>query len=470
MRPVLLIDFGSTYTKAVAVDTASPAILGTASAPTTAGSDVSNGLAAALDLLFARTGRLAFESRLACSSAAGGLRMVACGLVPSLTAQAAKLAAYGAGAKVIATFAYTLTRADLEEIARISPDILLLTGGTDGGNAEVVVHNARALAAVEIPFPVIYAGNRAARDACADILKGSCHPFYPADNVMPSLNKLETAQAQQVIREIFLQRIVLCKGLSRAQEIISGIMMPTPSAVLSALTLLSQGDGRHGGIGELVAVDLGGATTDIYSIAGGEPTRPGTFLRGLPEPRVKRTVEGDIGMRFSARGTAEAAGLEEVERVSGLDGDRIESILRKIEEEPCMLAQTGEEKALDDALAALAIRVGLVRHCGRLTQVYTPMGALFQQTGKDLTGIRKILLTGGALIRNERYGRIVQEAMNVRDAGSLVPRSAGVIQDKGYILPAMGLLAGYDKEAAFGILLNAFGKEEEYAAFEQKTG
>ncbi len=470
MRPILLIDFGSTYTKVVAVDLSTPRVLGTARAATTAATDISDGLLNALGLLYEKTGQLAFEARLACSSAAGGLKMVACGLVPSLTAQAAKLAAYGAGAKVIKTYAYTLTRSDLKEIDTIQPDILLLTGGTDGGNTEVILHNAKALAGLDQPFPIVYAGNRAARDECADILGESSHPFYAADNVMPTLNVLQTTQTQQVIREIFLERIIQCKGLSRAREILDGIMMPTPSAVLTALTLLAKGVGKRKGVGELVAVDLGGATTDIYSIADGEPSMPGTVVRGLPEPHIKRTVEGDIGMRFSARGTVEAAGYEEVERLSGLAEGEVNALLDRMEAHPGMLAREAGEIALDHALAVLATRIGLTRHSGRIKQVYTPMGALYQQTGKDLTRVERLILAGGALTVDARDQAIAAEALSVRDAESLVPRRVKIAADRQQLLPAMGLLAGYDREAAFGILCNIFGKEEEYATLEQKMG
>lgn len=464
MRAVLLIDFGSTYTKLTAVDLDTAQVLATADDFTTASTDVMIGFEKALKELQEKTGDITYEKRLACSSAAGGLQMIACGLVPALTAKAAKLAAFGAGAKVIKTYAYELTKSDVDEIDQKNPDILLLTGGTDGGNREVIEHNARMLATAKRAFPVVYAGNRASVDVCRDILHSDLHPVFTTDNVMPVLNKLNILPAQAVIRKIFLEKIISGKGLSQEKGLIEGIIMPTPAAVLAALTLLSEGTEKQRGIGELVAVDLGGATTDIYSIAKGLPNNASTVLHGLREPYAKRTVEGDIGMRYSAKGIIEAAGMEEVARISGLSETTISEFLARIEEDKSIIPQTKEEIAMDYALAALAVRTGLTRHAGVLEQVYTPVGPAYQQVGKDLTEVSSIIVTGGALIHSPDYQEIVREAVNVPDEQILIPRKAEVTKDKQYILSAMGLLATYHQDTALKILINEFGKDGVYAA------
>lgn len=463
MRFVLLIDFGSTYTKLTAVDVEKAEVLATADDYTTADTDIMIGFEKAYSKLQSAAGNIAYQKRLACSSAAGGLRMVACGLVPALTAKAAKLAAFGAGAKVIQTFAYELTNDDVAQIDAIAPDILLLTGGTDGGNREVIEHNAHMLARSKRAFPIVYAGNRGSKDVCTEQLDGELHPVYATENVMPVLNKLNILPAQSIIRQIFLEKIISGKGLSREKALIEGIIMPTPSAVLSALTLLSEGTNGRRGIGELMAVDLGGATTDIYSIAKGAPSNPATILHGLQEPYAKRTVEGDIGMRYSAHGIVEAAGMDETCRCSGLDSSAVNAMLDRINRDKSMLPQTEEEKAFDFALAALAVRIGLCRHAGTIQQIYTPMGPVFQQTGKDLTEIDRIIITGGALIHSAQYTDIIREAVSVSDEQALIPRKARVARDARYILSAMGLLASYDQNTAFDILYKSFGKDEVYA-------
>lgn len=468
MHPVLLIDFGSTCTKLTAVDVEARKVLASAEDFTTAFTDISVGLGKALQSMEQKIGKLDYRARLACSSAAGGLRMVACGLVPELTAKAARFAAFGAGAKVIKTYSYELTDEDAREIEEIAPDILLLVGGTDGGNSEVVTKNAQVIAGLKPAFPVVFAGNRGAKAACEAALTASEHPYFSAENVMPTFGKINVAPVQQVIREIFLQRIIQFKGLSHFQDVLDNIMMPTPAAVLSALTLLSEGIKGQRGLGELMAVDLGGATTDVYSIASGAPTNPTTFVHGLREPYVKRTVEGDIGMRYSAHGVVEAAGIDEVMRLSGLSEEEIQQMLSRIGEDPSILPSNGQEARFDLAIAALAIRLGFVRHAGSLQQVYTPAGPVYQQEGKDLTQIRRVIMTGGALIHADAYLDIMQAAIQVNDPARLTPRSFSLIRDERYILSAMGLLADYDKEAAFDILYQYFGKEESYATCEQE--
>ena len=145
MKPVLLVDFGSTNTKVTAVDVDSCEILGTAAAYTTVETDINNGLHDAIEILEQTTGHLEYEERYACSSAAGGLKMISIGLVPELTAQAAKEASLGAGAKVWKTYSFNLTKGDMKEIEAYHPDIILLTGGTDGGNTECILYNAKML-------------------------------------------------------------------------------------------------------------------------------------------------------------------------------------------------------------------------------------------------------------------------------------------------------------------------------------
>lgn len=450
MKPVLLIDFGSTYTKVTSIDAETGCLYGTAQSFTTVEEDISIGLDNALNDLRAQTGITEFADTLACSSAAGGLRMIACGLVPSLTAEAAKRAALGAGAKVIKTFAYEMTEEDAEEIECLKPDIALLCGGTDGGNSACCIHNAGVLASVKTKFPVVVACNRSALKKCVNILEEAGKETVSCENVMPQFGQLNILPTQKAIRDLFLKRIVSAKGLSKAQSLISDIIMPTPAAVMEALTMLSSFSG------ELMAVDLGGATTDIYSITDGLPTKAGTVLRGLPEPYAKRTVEGDIGMRYSAFGVTEAVGHERVARLANVSEETLSAWIRRIHETPGVLSQTDEERRMDFALATYAVETGLIRHSGTIEQVFTPMGVAYQQTGKDLTRCTKLVLTGGALVRMQRAEEIALTAMKTTQCPeSLMPRTAQVVLDKHYILSASGLLTKKYPEAAKAIL----GKE-----------
>ncbi len=452
MKPVLLIDFGSTYTKLTAVDVEGERLLGTAAAYTTVQTDINDGLNTALARLQEQTGKLDFSECYACSSAAGGLRMITSGLVPELTGEAAKLASLGAGAKVIGVYAFQLTEDDLADIAREQPDIFLLVGGTDGGNTACILHNARMLSTLEPEFPVVIAGNRTAARECQRIL----HRFetHICPNVMPKFGQLQIEPTQKVIREIFLNRIIQAKGLSKATALLSDILMPTPAAVLQAMELLAQGCPGEPGIGELIAVDVGGATSDVYSIADGMPEAMNTVFKGLPEPYAKRTVEGDIGMRYSITGIVDAAGLGAVSALAGLEEERAGQLVEYLKTHTSVVPGDDPElQRLDDALACMAVREAVARHAGTMEETYTLMGKTYVQTGKNLTRIPNIVLTGGSLIHCGHPERIAAYALyDPAQPQSLRPLQARTLVDHTYILAAMGLLCAYYPKTALRIM------------------
>ncbi len=463
MRPILLIDFGSTYTKLTAVDIEEERILGTAASYTTVQTDINDGLTKGLLKLEEATGKLEYEACYACSSAAGGLRMVTSGLVPELTGEAAKLASLGAGAKVVGVYAFELTEEDLEEIIGLKPDIFLLVGGTDGGNTECILHNAEVLKSLPVEIPIVIAGNRSAAGKCKAILEG--HELYVCPNVMPKFGVLQIEPTQKQIREIFLNRIIQAKGLSRAAELLSDIMMPTPSAVLQAMKLLAQGCDGEPGIGDLIAVDVGGATTDIYSIADGMPRQMNTVYKGLPEPYAKRTVEGDIGMRYSIQGILDAAGVAKISALSGLTEERIAELVAELKENTDKVPEGGDDlEALDHALASAAVEEAVRRHAGTMSETFTMMGQTFIQEGKNLTEVKQIVVTGGSLIHTKRTEEIASHALySPSDPMSLRPKVADVWVDRTYILAAMGLLSSYHPQVALRIMK----KELEYHGYSE---
>ncbi len=452
MKPVLLADFGSTYTKVTAVDLEEEAILGTAEAYTTVETDINRGFAKALADLEDRTGPVAFVRRFACSSAAGGLKMIVSGLMPELTVAAARQATLGAGAKILKVYAFQLTREDVEEIRAARPDILLLVGGTDGGNAECILHNAGMLAALPPEWPIVAAGNRSALQECGRRLSG--HQVYLCENVMPKFGVLNTAPSQKQIREIFLNRIIQAKGLAQAAALMDGPLIPTPAAVMQAMELLAEGCPGESGLGQLMAVDVGGATTDVYSVAEGGPVKDTILYRGLPEPYVKRTVEGDIGMRYSIRGILEAAGPRRLAELSGLSEERALELVEYLSRHTEALPENDRElAALDYALACLAVETAMARHAGRLEQVYTAAGPAYVQTGKDLTGVEHIVATGGSLIHSPRVREIAAQGLyKAADPFSLRPKKARILVDRRYILAAMGLLTPHYPETALRIM------------------
>ena len=351
----------------------------------------------------------------------------------------------------------------MDEIRTLNPDIFLLVGGTDGGNTECILHNAKMLASMKPKFPIVIAGNRTASRECQRILDG-CE-VHVCPNVMPKFGVLNIEPTQKKIREIFLERIVAAKGLSRASELLSDIMMPTPAAVLKAMELLAGGCNNELGIGELVAVDVGGATTDVYSIADGMPEQMNTVFKGLPEPYAKRTVEGDIGMRYSISGIVDVAGVTKISKLSGLSEDRVRSLVDDLKVNTDRVPNGDEElEALDFALASSAIDEAVARHAGTISETYTMLGLTYVQEGKNLTGVKNIVVTGGSLIHTKRTDEIAACALfSPERPQSLRPKQVTVWVDRTYILAAMGLLSSYYPEAALRIMkkeLQHYGHSE----------
>lgn len=450
----LLIDFGSTFTKLRAIDLDRRRIFGSGQGPSTIATDITIGMKAALADLEQRIGALPqFRYRLASSSAAGGLRMVTIGLVRELTAEAARHAALGAGAKLVGTFAYRLTAADIEKLSALAPDILLLAGGTDGGNSEVVLHNAAALGNSGLACPIVYAGNRTAADEARALLAGKI--VIVTENVMPEFNLLNIEPARAAIRQVFIDRIVHAKGIDRARAMFDSVLMPTPAAVLEGAKLLADGVNGRDGLGPLLVVDPGGATTDVHSVANGEPSVPGVIPQGLPEPRVKRTVEGDLGMRHNAASIVEAAGVKHIAADARIDEARITALLARIAHDVECLPQTVEEIALDQALARAAVKLAARRHCGAVETVYTVTGPVTVQHGKDLSNVNAVIGTGGAVVGSRDPRAVLTMALaDPAEPLSLRPKKPRLLLDRHYLLYACGLLGAVEPQVALELALS----------------
>jgi len=273
-----------------------------------------------------------------------------------------------------------------------------------------------------------------------------------ADNVMPEIGVLNVDKAREVIREVFIDRIIMAKGLKKAEEFVEGILMPTPTSVLNAAGLLARGTKTEPGLGELMIVDIGGATTDVHTAAWGKPTRGGVLVKGLPEPFLKRTVEGDIGMRYSIGGIVEAVGTGAISDRNSLPAEAVEKYIEKIKKDVSYLPQTEEEWSIELSLAGAGIEVAAVRHAGTLENVFTPLGEVMVQYGKDLREISTVIGTGGVIVYNERPGKIIENALYSLDRPlSLRPSVPRLFTDSLYLLYAIGLLAEVDRDKALRI-------------------
>lgn len=452
MKAYLLIDFGSTNTKITAVDTTNRRILGTAKAMTTVESDIKTGYLQALSALEAKIGKIEYYKKIACSSAAGGLKMAAIGLVEELTVEAAKRACYGAGGKVDLVFSFFLQERDIEEIKAKKIDIILLAGGTDGGNTESVLANAKMLASAKLNIPIIYAGNRACQDEVTRIFDAYNEKIIMINNIMPRLNVLQIEEAKEKIRQIFLKNIIAAKGIKQIESEIDEVIFPTPHAVLLAATLLAKGYLEEEGLGDIVLVDIGGATTDVYSIASGAPTRADVVLKGLEEPFAKRTVEGDLGVRYSVQGIVDS--LSEEEKLAYLaQGFDLQKEAMRRRKDVAFLPQNEQDSQVDQLFAAICADRAMSRHVGKMESVYTPLGMMYYQYGKDLSAVKAIIGTGGVVINDSEPNKILQVMIQNRKTGlQLRPKNPKIMVDEAYILSAMGLLSLDEPVAALKIM------------------
>jgi uncharacterized protein (TIGR01319 family) len=370
------------------------------------------------------------------SSAKGGLAVAALGLVPSITLESARTAAYSAGARVARVFSYRMTRSDIRALEENPPDILLFAGGTDGGHVDHVRANASLLAASSLDCSIVYAGNRALQDEVADLLGDK--DLIVVDNVLPALDRQNPDPARAAMREIFLSRIVKGKGLDQIIAATGAEPLPTPYAVYEYARHIRA---EVAGWEDFMLLDMGGATTDVYS-AHRQCPAPGAVARGLPEPELKRTVEGDLGMRVSAAAVGESGA---VLIATALGGDAAQlaafhAYLARISANPDYLPDDAAGRAFDTLLAGACAAHACERHAGRSTQIYTCDGPVNVLTGRDLTTVRKVIGSGGWLSRARDFdlgswlGRC-----RIDDDGKavLLPDEIDYYRDEQYLFPLL---------------------------------
>ena len=461
MKTYLFVDFGSTNTKLTLIDIESEEILATAKSYTTVETDVMDGFNNCMAEIKAKLEEdFEIEKTSVCSSAAGGLQIIAIGLVPALTSEAAKRAALGAGAKITGVYSHELNNSETQEIVDANPDIILLAGGTDGGNKEVIINNAQSLKEHGVSCPVVYAGNKSAIDEIIDIFDGFVE-YHITENVMPRINELNVGACRETIRQIFMNNIAKAKGMDTIEEELGQVVMPTPAAVLTAAETLARGTKEEEGLGELVVVDIGGATTDIHSLADGWPSNPSVSFKGLEEPFAKRTVEGDLGMRYSSAHVYEAN--EEIFKkylASEWEYDIDEEISRRTGN-PGFIASVEKDLNFDVAIAKVCSRLAMTRHAGVIKEVYSPIGPIYQQTGKDLLKLPVVIGTGGVLVSTEYpYDILSAVKYNLEESDSLKPQNPEFYIDEAYILSAMGLLSMFDPNMAIRIMKKNLKKIE----------
>lgn len=438
------VDFGSTFTKALLVDLDRGAVVATAEHPTTIATDVLDGYDACLAALTATEPGATDAQVLACSSAGGGLRIAVVGNEELVTAEAGRRVALSSGGKVVDVIAAAGREAHPAPYRTLNhttrPDVVLLTGGTDGGNSEVLLRAARDLVASGWTGPVVVAGNVEAQAEVGAILGGVPHVLTA--NVVPRIGVLAPDGARAAIREMFLAHVIGGKHLSSRADFTAMVRGATPDVVLTGVELLANGlDEEHPGIGDVVVVDVGGATTDVHSVVEVDPEDSGLSREVVASTPVTRTVEGDLGMRWSALTTVEEARLPDLRAAAeARAGD------------PAFLPATDAERDDDEAIARAAVGLALRRHAGRSKVVLSPEGRVVERSGKDLREVDLVVGSGGAL-RHGRAGvadRVLGESVGKDlEGGWQLPERARVVVDTDYVLAAVGLLAGPHPRAAY---------------------
>jgi uncharacterized protein (TIGR01319 family) len=439
------VDFGSTFTKAALVDLAGGGLVATASSPTTLGSDVLDGWEACLTQLAERDPGAKAAPVLACSSAAGGLRIAVVGNEELVTGEAGRRVGLSSGGRVVEVVADGLARSGYDALVAARPDVVLLVGGTDGGNAEVVVASAEALAAGAWSGPVVVAGNVDARPEIDHLLTRASVPHVLADNVVPRIGVLRPEGARAAIRDMFIRHVIGGKHLSARADFTAMVHAATPDAVLTAVELLASR------VGDVAVVDVGGATTDVHSVVAVDPEDAGLSRQVVAAVPVSRTVEADLGVRWSAVETVRAG------RDVGLlaAGEVPAEAAARRHDDPSYLPDSTEQYAHDLRLARVAVGVALRRHAGRQQVSFGPDGRVVERDGKDLREVALLVGSGGVLRHGEP--RDVEEV--VRSAcgedvpgGWLLPRDPRVVVDRSYVLAAAGLLAPEHPDAALALL------------------
>jgi uncharacterized protein (TIGR01319 family) len=433
---VLCVDFGSTFTKAVLIDTADGVFLAGASVPTTIDSDVLDGYRLTRETL-ASEGFPTADDVLACSSAGGGLRLAVVGYERSVTAEAGHRVGLSAGAKVVHVAAGRMTSAQMAALRAARPDVILLVGGTDGGNSDVLLHNGSRLAKDRMGAPVVVAGNIGAQPDVAAALRASGRRFVITDNVLPKIGVIKPDGARAAIRQVFLRHVIGGKGLSKGPELASMVRAPTPDAMLRGVEMLADGTD-----GDVLVLDIGGATTDVYSVISPQGEDYALHKDVVAPLWHARTVEGDLGMRWNATGITEAATAERL--VAGSDLVRLKAWAVAMEADPAYLPIGAGEIELDQSLARVAALIAVRRHA----RPPNPW-----DSGRPLARVTHVIGSGGVLRHSSKANQenVLRAVTNDVSGGWKVPTEARTRVDSSYLLFAAGLLAdadGYGPEVA----------------------
>ncbi|WP_447972277.1 glutamate mutase L [Nitrospira sp. Kam-Ns4a] len=386
------------------------------------------------------------------SSAGGGLQMMVAGAVQSMTGESAQRAALGAGAIVMDVLASNDGRLPHEKIERIRslrPDMILLSGGTDGGTVTHVVELAEYIAAAEprprlglsYKLPLIYAGNKDARERVREIL-GEKTELVVTDNIRPVLERENLGPARSKIHELFLEHVMAqAPGYRKLMDWTGAPIMPTPAAVGLIMQAIAKRDKLN-----LIGVDIGGATTDVFSVFGGV---------------FNRTVSANLGMSYSISNVVAEAGLENIMRwvPFTIDEQTLRNRIKNKMIRPTTIPQTLDELQIEQAIAREALRLALDHHKSLATglkgvQQERTISDIFEQraSGETLVDLLKLdLIVGSGGILSHAPRRIQSMLMMV---DAYQPLGVTVLSvDSIFMMPHLGVLSTVSEQAATDVFV-----------------
>ncbi|MCD4653073.1 glutamate mutase L [bacterium] len=405
-----------------------------------------------------RSGTAGADIYISTSSAGGGLQMMVAGVVRSMTAESAERAALGAGAivmDVIASNDHRLPHEQIERIRQLRPDMLLLSGGIDGGTKSHVVELAELIAAADpkprlgigYKLPIIYAGNKDAASEVEVSLKEKVD-LVIVDNLRPVLERENLAPAREKIHDMFMEHVMQqAPGYKKLMSWTDSPIMPTPGAVGNIIERVANMNDL-----EVVGVDIGGATTDIFSVFK-DP--------GDESPVFNRTVSANLGMSYSISNVLSEAGLANVSRwvPFAIDEKILRNQIKNKMIRPTTIPQTFESLVIEQAIAREALRLAFIQHKSFATvlkgvQQQRTISDAFAQSGTENTIVKLMNLdilvgSGGVLSHAPRR---TQAAMMMLD--SFRPEGITILAvDSIFMMPHLGVLSEVHPKAATEVFI-----------------
>jgi len=393
----------------------------------------------------------ASELYVSTSSAGGGLQMMVTGLVKAMSAESAERAALGAGAILMDTLSVDDGRRDFQKVERLRqlrPDIILMSGGTDGGNVDRLIEMAEIVRRADpkprfgdMKLPIIYAGNKNAREPVDKVL-GEAIELKAVNNLRPTMDREDLDPARDEIHEMFLEHVMQqAPGYSKLLDWTSEEVMATPNAVGKLLKEYAENEKLN-----VLGVDIGGATTDVFSV----------FLAPSNDRIYNRTVSANLGMSYSICNVLKEAGIENIARWLPfvIDPAEVRNRLRNKMIRPTTIPHTYEDLLIEQAVSREALRLAFAHHKSLArgltgTQTQRDIGQIFSQTGTGATLVQMMLLdmiigSGGVLSHAPKRA---QSALMMMDAYQ--PEGVTMLTvDSIFMMPHLGVLSQHFYEAA----------------------